>query len=56
MCMCFAQMYVCAVCNPSTHKALMQPLQPLELELWMAVSYHSDTGTQAWTICKNNCS
>jgi hypothetical protein len=33
-------MYVCATCMPDTQRGQMKISMPLELELWIVVSYH----------------
>lgn len=40
---CFTCMYICASCGP--HDGQKRALDPLELELWMAVSHHMGAET-----------
>lgn len=43
---------MCTVCVMPGTCGQMKISYPLELELWMSVSYHVDAGNQTWVLCK----
>jgi hypothetical protein len=40
--------YLCTMCMPSASEGQKRALDPLELELWIFVSHHVDSGKQTW--------
>lgn len=44
---------VCTTCFPSAHSGQKRVLDPLELELRMAVSHHVGSGNWTWVLCKS---
>ena len=49
-------MYVCAPCVYCVCAVQKRVLDPLDLELWVAVNSNVDAGSQTQVLCKNNCS
>lgn len=48
-----ACMYV-HMCKPGAHRSQDSGLDPLELELWMVVSYHVGAENGTWVVQKSN--
>lgn len=53
-------MHVClhvCMCTTRVQEPLEENvLEPLDLELWVAVNPNTDAGSQTQVLCKNNCS
>lgn len=47
---------LCTICMLDAHIGQKKAWDPIEVELWLVVSYYVGAGSKPWVYCKNKCS